>query len=100
MDSQAWLSYKPGSRLMRVRTGIFHELAQAFHDRRSREEFAENVNFAAQFFRGQRLDEALRGCGGRAVEFCRLRGSRAREPQSFALRGHLAHESRRKRLAG
>ncbi len=83
-----------------MRASVFNELAQTFHDGWPREEFAENVDFAAQFFRRQRLDEALRGGGSRAIEFCRLRGSRAREAQGFAFRGDLAHEAHRKSLCG
>ena len=62
------------SRQIRMRPRVFNELAQAFHDGGPRKELAENVDFAPQFVRGERLDEAFRGGGRRAIEFCGLRG--------------------------
>ena len=83
-----------------MRAGIFDELAQSLHDGRLREELTENINLVAQLFSGKRLDKTLRSAGRRAIEFCNLCGSGARQTQSLAFGGDLACQTDGERFRG
>jgi hypothetical protein len=83
-----------------VRSRVFHKFAQAFHHGWARKKFAKNIDFVAQFTRGQWLDESLRCRGRDAIELCRLGGSEPSHAQRFAFRRHLAYKAYGKPFRG
>ena len=73
--------------------GGLDELFQGRHDFFAGKEPAEQIDFVAEIFEGNGLDEFFGGGPGYGVEFCDLRGGRHGDLAGFAFGGELRHEA-------
>src|SRR5216684_6225521 len=80
--------------------GGFYEFFQGGHYCWAGEEFAEEVDFAAEFVVGDGLDEFFRGGAGDGIELCDLRGGGAGDLERFAFGGKLGNEAHGLRARG
>ena len=80
--------------------GIFDKFFEAGHDSGASKEFAENFDFAAKLFAGDRLDELFCGDARAGVEFCDLRGGGPGQLECFTFGRKLRHETHRLRASG
>ena len=80
--------------------GVFNKLFEAGHHSGAGKQFAENFDFAAKLFAGDRLDELFCGGARAGVEFCDLRGGGSGQLECFTLGRKLRHETHRLRASG
>src|SRR5260370_11306886 len=67
----------------------FYEFLQSGHYSVAGEEFAEEVDFAAEFIVGDGLDEFFGGGASDGIELCDLRGGGAGDLERFAFGSEL-----------
>ncbi len=73
--------------------GELDELFQGGHDFFAGKQPAEEIDFVAEFFVGNGLDEFFGGGAGYGVEFCDLSGGSEGDLAGFAFRGELRDET-------
>src|SRR2546423_10305941 len=89
-------------RLGQIGHGIsgFGKFLERSHYRGAREEFAEEIDFAAKLIVRNGLDEFFGGGASRAVEFRNLSRGGAGDFEGFALRGELSDKAHGLRASG
>src|SRR5439155_15926501 len=73
--------------------GVFDEFFEGGHDGGAGEQFAEEVDLAAQLIVGNWFDEFLGGCARHGIVFGDLRGCGAGDSQGFALARKLRYQA-------